>query len=40
MTPATIIITILAYFAVILTISWFTGRKSDNAGFFTGNRKQ
>ncbi len=40
MTPTAIIITILAYFAVILLISWFTGRHSDNAGFFSGNRKQ
>ena len=40
MTPAIIIITILAYFATILAISWFTGRKADNAGFFSGNRKQ
>ena len=40
MTPAIIIITILAYFATILAISWFTGRKADNAGFFSGNRRQ
>ncbi len=40
MTPTAIILTILAYFAVIILISWFTGRHSDNAGFFTGNRKQ
>ena len=40
MTPATIIITIIAYFAAILAISWLTGRRTDNAGFFTGNRRQ
>ncbi len=40
MSPCSIIITILAYFAAVLAISWFTGRKSDNAGFFSGNRKQ
>ena len=40
MTPTTIIITIAAYFAVVLLISWFTGRKSDNAEFFSGNRRQ
>lgn len=40
MTPASIIITISAYFAVMLIISWLTGRKADNASFFTGNRKQ
>lgn len=40
MTPYSIIITILAYFAAVFIIAWFTGRKSDNAGFFSGNRKQ
>lgn len=40
MTPLSIIFTALAYFAAVLIISWFTGRKSDNAGFFSGNRKQ
>ncbi|MGM9765258.1 MAG: sodium:solute symporter [Candidatus Cryptobacteroides sp.] len=40
MTPSTIIITIAAYFAIVLLISWFTGMKSDNAGFFSGNRRQ
>lgn len=39
MTPAVIIATILAYFAILLTVSYVTGRKADNAGFFTGNRK-
>ena len=40
MTPYTIIVTILAYFAAILVISWLSGRKADNAGFFSGNRRQ
>ena len=40
MTPTAIIITILAYFAVVILISWLAGRKSDNAAFFSGNRKQ
>lgn len=39
MTPTVIIATILAYFAILLTVSYVTGRKADNAGFFTGNRK-
>lgn len=34
-----ILLTILCYFALLLVISWITGRKADNAGFFTGNRK-
>ncbi len=40
MTPYAIIATIAAYFAAILVISWFSGRKADNAGFFSGNRRQ
>ena len=39
MTPWTILITIACYFALLFIISWVTGRKADNAGFFTGNRK-
>ena len=31
--------TIACYFALLFIISWITGRKADNAGFFTGNRK-
>lgn len=34
-----ILITIVCYFALLFLISWVTGRKTDNAGFFTGNRK-
>jgi len=39
MTPIAIIATIAAYFAVLFFISYLTGRKTDNAGFFSGNRK-
>lgn len=39
MTPTIILITIACYFALLFLISWITGRKADNAGFFTGNRK-
>lgn len=39
MTPTIVIITIAAYFCLLLTISYFASRKSDNATFFTGNRK-
>lgn len=35
-----VLITIAVYFALLFIISWITGRKADNAGFFTGNRKQ
>lgn len=39
MTPITVIITVLAYFIAMLVISWFAGKKTDNAGFFSGNRQ-
>ena len=38
-TAVLVLITIAAYFAVMYFISYLTGRKADNAGFFTGNRK-
>ena len=34
-----IIITIIVYFLVLFIISYITGRKSNNQGFFVGNRK-
>ncbi|MDR0833299.1 MAG: sodium:solute symporter [Candidatus Symbiothrix sp.] len=39
MTPITVLITIVAYFLVLFGISYLSGRKTDNAGFFSGNRK-
>ncbi len=39
MTPLAVIITVLAYFAALFIISFISGRKADNAGFFNGNRK-
>ena len=39
MTPVSVLITIIIYFAVLFFISYLAGRKSDNAGFFVGNRK-
>ena len=40
MTTAWIVLGAIAfYFALLFIISWITGRKTDNAGFFTGNRK-
>lgn len=34
-----VLATIAFYFVLLFIISWITGRKTDNAGFFTGNRK-
>ena len=39
MSPISVIITIAAYFAVLFFISYLTGRRADNQGFFIGNRK-
>lgn len=39
MQPWIVIITIIAYFALLLIISYFASRKSDNSTFFSGNRK-
>ena len=39
MTPVSILITIVAYFIILFTVSYIAGRKADNEGFFVGNRK-
>ena len=39
MSPVAVIITIIAYFVILFTVSYIAGRKADNAGFFVGNRK-
>ncbi len=39
MSPTTIIVTIGAYMAVLFAVSYVAGRKSDNAGFFSGGRQ-
>jgi len=39
MKPELIAIIISVYFAALLLISWYTGRKADNQSFFLGNRK-
>ncbi len=39
MSPLFILLIILLYFAVLFGVSYVSGRKADNAGFFTGNRK-
>ncbi|MBO5052848.1 MAG: sodium:solute symporter [Muribaculaceae bacterium] len=39
MTPTIVIITIILYFALLMGISWFASRGSDNSTFFNGNRQ-
>ena len=39
MTPTIVISLLCAYFLVLILISWFTARKSDNDAFFLGERK-
>ncbi|MFA6812821.1 MAG: sodium:solute symporter [Bacteroidaceae bacterium] len=39
MGPLSVIITVVAYYIVLLTVSYISGRRADNAGFFAGNRK-
>ena len=39
MSPTIIIATITAYFVLLFLVSYISGRKADNAGFFVGNRK-
>ncbi|MDE5701045.1 MAG: sodium:solute symporter [Bacteroides sp.] len=39
MNPIAVLITIAAYFTILFIVSYVAGRKADNAGFFTGNRK-
>lgn len=37
--PVIVIITIAAYFALLMLVSYFASRGSDNSTFFTGNRQ-
>ena len=39
MAASSILIIIISYFIVLLLISYFTGRKTSNLGFFLGNKK-
>jgi len=39
MNPTTVVLIISGYFALLLTISYFTGRNANNQSFFLGNRK-
>ena len=40
MTPVAVICTVLGYIAVLFVVAWLSGRRADNAGFFTGNRRR
>jgi len=37
--PSVILACVAAYFAALLGLAWWTGRKADNAGYFLGNRR-
>ncbi len=39
MSPYLVLSVVASYFAVLLVISWFTGRDSSNSAFFLGNRR-
>jgi Na+/proline symporter len=39
LSPVTILIIIVAYFAILMCVSWLTSRSSDNADFFIAGRK-
>ncbi len=39
MTPTAVVITILAYVAILLAVARYSGRGVDNSGFFAGNRQ-
>jgi len=39
MSPAAVLSTVFGYIAVLFAVAWISGRRTDNAGFFTGNRR-
>ena len=39
MSPALLFFFVIAYFALLLGVAWFTSRNADNESFFIGNRK-
>ncbi len=39
MSPLAVILTVSGYIAVLFLVAWLSGRRADNAGFFTGNRR-
>lgn len=39
MTSGAVIAAVAAYIAILFLVAWLSGRRADNAGFFTGNRR-
>lgn len=39
MTPAAVLVTVIAYFLVLYLVASLSGRRADNQGFFVGNRR-
>lgn len=39
MHPNAVLLTVAIYIAVLLAVAWASGRRTDNAGFFSGNRR-
>lgn len=39
MSPLTVLITVAVYFVLLFAVSQIASRRTDNAGFFTGNRR-
>ena len=39
MTPAAVIATLTGYIALLFVVAWISGRRTDNAGFFTATRR-
>lgn len=39
MSPVAVVLTVLGYIAVLFAVARVSGRRADNAGFFTGNRR-
>lgn len=39
MTPIAVILTVLVYIAALFFVAYISGRKANNAGFFSGNRQ-
>ncbi|MEG2613956.1 MAG: sodium:solute symporter [Alistipes sp.] len=39
MTPTAVIATVAVYITILFLVAWLSGRRADNAGFFSGNRR-
>ncbi|MEG2612160.1 MAG: sodium:solute symporter [Alistipes sp.] len=39
MTPIAVIATVAVYISILFLVAWLSGRRADNAGFFSGNRR-